>query len=82
MSGSMVLLRPGSVLMSVAHGTNKGYMDVQGLCHNSLVSEGHAVTKVITIWVGYTITRDHGGFQAQAAAVGHVWDRYPAAARV
>ena len=68
--------------MSVAHLTNKGYMDIQGVVHNLLVSEGRAVPKAITIWVGCTATRDHGGFQAQVAAVGHVWVCYPAAARV
>lgn len=32
-SGSMVLLKPGSVLISMAPGTTKGRVDAQGLGH-------------------------------------------------
>lgn len=33
-SGSVVLLQLGSMLMSVAHATNEGHMDVRDLCHS------------------------------------------------
>lgn len=49
MSGSMVLLQPESVLISMAHIATKGYKDAQDLGHHSatLVSYGYAAAGAI-----------------------------------
>lgn len=64
----MALLKPGSVLMSMAPATIQGHMDAWSLGSHlgaMLASKGHAATKAMKIWVIYAALRGNGCIQAQ-----------------
>ena len=79
-SGFVVLLQPGSVLISMAHVATKGHKDAQNLNHHlwqdwylrAVCCHSH------TDLSSCTAIQGHGVIWAGAAAKGHVWVLGPA----
>lgn len=62
LSGSMVLLKPESLLMSMFSVTSKGYADIHGLCCRMKPSWWQLVVLLpgfILMWMSCSVSRDH-----------------------
>lgn len=74
MSGLMALVKPWSVLISMAPVTIEGGWLRSGLPHGvMLLSEDHVAAGAIKIWVTWTSTWGYGKIQVQDATEDHVW---------
>lgn len=82
MSGSVVLPRPGFVLMSMACDATRGHKNAPALGHHPWLCWGPSdgCCRAMLISVAYVVSQGHGVVWAQAAAEGPAWIRGPTAA--